>query len=38
MRKLSHPYIIRYLGCGVLPDADTKQKYIAVVRPSPVLL
>lgn len=36
MRKLSHPYIIRYLGCGIIADrqADgTEKHFMAVVRP-----
>jgi hypothetical protein len=35
MRKLSHPYIIRYIGCGVLKDNHAEgppKHYIAVVR------
>lgn len=39
MRKLSHPYIVRYLGCGVIsesqPDGAPPKHYIAVVRPCP---
>lgn len=35
MRKLSHPYIVRYLGCGVITGTETpggpKQHFIAVV-------
>ena len=42
MRKLSHPYIARYLGCGVLtepPVAGAKPKsYIAIVRLPPPCL
>ena len=36
MRRLSHPYIIRYLGCGVIkesqPDGMPPKHFIAVVR------
>lgn len=36
MRKLSHPYIVRYLGCGILsesqPDGAPQKHFIAVVR------
>ena len=39
MRKLSHPYIVRYLGCGVIagtsPPGGPKQHFIAVVRAHP---
>lgn len=38
MRKLSHPYIIRYLGCGMMTQGPKKgssenpQSHIAIVR------
>lgn len=38
MRKLSHPYIVRYLGCGMLSEDPEKgssedpHNYIAIVR------
>lgn len=39
MRKLSHPYIIRFLGCGVLNEAAAPgtpvRQVLAVVRPAP---
>jgi hypothetical protein len=39
MRKLSHPYIVRYLGCGVLTEksASGNKNYIAIVRPNLLL-
>ena len=43
MRKLSHPYIVRYLGCGVLTEdpgvpGATSKNHIAIVRlPSYIL-
>jgi serine/threonine protein kinase len=35
MKKLSHPYIIRYLGCGILTEKDSAgtKNYIAIVCP-----
>ena len=39
MRKLSHPYIIRYLGCGMMTQGPKKgssedpQSHIAIVCP-----
>ena len=30
MRRLSHPNIIRYLGCGVIDEGG--ESYLAVVR------
>jgi serine/threonine protein kinase len=34
MKKLSHPYIIRYLGCGVMTEEDDghTSRQIAIVR------
>lgn len=32
LRKLSHPYIIRYLGCGVLTEKGSPpRQYISIV-------
>ena len=37
MRKLSHPYIVRYHGCGVIthaqPNGGPPKHFIAVVSP-----
>ena len=39
MRKLSHPYIARYLGCGMMAGApqeagaEEPHSYLAIVRP-----
>lgn len=43
MRKLSHPYIIRFLGCGVITEqpalsaapGTAPKHFLAVVRPPP---
>jgi serine/threonine protein kinase len=38
MRKLSHPYIVHYLGCGMLSEkpangaSENPKSYIAIVR------
>ena len=38
MKKLSHPYIIRYLGAGLLTDPASGKASVAVVRSRCLLL